>query len=312
MSRRLLVLVLLSSLLTLAGAGSASARVTAQSLLPPDLLDTAVGAPVARETGHLTGFRLDPPGPYEVRVENEGDAVVVSIQRGNPRRRAAISYYLARGVAGPERLRATFGHLGQISMRFRESRHRPWFGKKRRCRGASRFVVRRGVFVGNFRFRGEDGRVNFRVHRVKGSTVSVAAKCRPGDRRRQQRSSSSSIFEDSLSGLIASDREGVDSTVFGAISIGGRLFYLAQREESKGKLAVLRMAIVRTHGDLPLNEAATAGKFSPGTPFHGAGRYRAAPDGSTSWLGGLTVDFPGASRFPLTGPSYETFIEAGL
>lgn len=310
MSRRLLFLVLLCSALTLVGGGSAEAQVTPRSLLPADLLDTAVGPPVARETGFLTGFRLDPPGPYEVRVQNEGDAVVVSVLRGNPRKRAAVSHYLARGIAGPGRLRATFGRLGQISMRFRESRHQRWHGKKRRCRGSSRFVIRRGVFVGNFRFRGEDGRLKLRAHRAKGSITSVAAKCQVGNRRRQARSSS--IFEDSFSGLIATDREGVNSTVFGAISFGGRLFYLAQREESKGKLAVLRMAIVRTHGDFPLNEAATDGRFSPGTPFHGAGRYRAAPDGSTSWLGGLSVDFPGASRFPLAGPTYETLIEAGI
>jgi hypothetical protein len=310
MSRRLLVLVLLTAALALVGSGPAAARVTPRSLLPPDLMDTAVGAPVADEPGFLAGFRLDPPGPYEVRVGTEGEAVVVSIIRGNPRKRAAASHYLARGVAGPERLRATFGRLGQISMRFRESRHRPWFGKKRRCRGAGRFVVRRGVFVGNFKFRGEDGRLKLRVHRAKGSITTVAAKCRRGDRHREARSSS--VFEDTLSGLIATDREGVDATVFGAISIGGRLFYVAQREEAKGKLAVLRMAIVLTHGDLPLNEAATAGRFSPGTPFHGAGRYRAAPDGSTTWLGGLSVDFPGVSRFPLAGPGYETFIEAGL
>ncbi len=310
MSRRLLVLFLLSTALTLSGGGSAGARVTLQSLLPTDVLGTEVGAPVAREPGFITGFRLDPPGPYKVEVETEGDAVVVSVLRGNPRKRAAATVYLARGVAAPERLQATFGKLGKISMRFRESRHRPWFGKKRRCRGADRFVVRRGVFVGSFRFRGEDGYLKVRTQRAKGSIVSIAAKCRRGDRRRSLRSTSP--FEEEFSGLIASDRNGVNSTVFGAISFGGRLFYLAQREESRGKLAVLRMAIVRTHGELPLNEAVTAGKFSPGTPFHGAGLYRAAPDGSTSWSGGLSIDFPGAPRFPLAGPTYETFLEAGL
>jgi len=309
-SRRILALILLSSTLALAVAAPAVARNPLQSLLASSPLGAEVGAPVNREVGFRTGFSLDPTGPYEVRVQTSGDAVVVSVARGNRRRRVVLTNYLARGVATPERLQATFGRFGKISMRFRESRHRPWFGKKRRCRGAGRFVVRRGVFVGSFRFRGEDGYLGIRAHRAKGSISSVASKCRRQSRRRGAQSSS--IFDDSFSGLVASDRTGVNSTAFAAISFGGRLFYFAEREENRGKLSILRTALVRSHGDLPLNEAVTAGRFSPGTPFNGAGRYRAAPDGSTSWSGNLSVDFPGAPRFPLTGPTYETFLEAGF
>jgi hypothetical protein len=309
MSRRTLVLVLASSL-TLCAAGSAAAQAAPRSVLPADLLDAAVGAPVVPESRFHTGFGIDPPGPYEVRVQTDGAAVVVSVIRGDRRKRVAVTNYLARGVAAPERLQATFGKLGKISMRFRESSHRPWHGKRRRCRGAGRFVVRRGVFVGSFRFRGEGGYLTVRAHRAKGSVSSVASKCRRQARRRGARSSS--VFEDSFSGLIASDRVGVNSTVFGVLSFRGRLFYLAQREENMGRLAVLRNAIVSDRGRFPLNEAATVGRFSPGTPFHGTGRYRAAPDGSTSWSGDLAVDFPGAARFPLTGPTYETLLEAGF
>lgn len=308
MSKRILVLAL--SLLTLGGAASAEAKVPPRSVLPADLLDAAVGAPVAQEPGFHTGFGIDPPGPYEVRVRTDGAAVVVSVIRGDRRKRFAVTNYLARGVARPERLQATFGKLGSISMRFRESRQRPWFGKRRRCRGADRFVVRRGVFVGSFRFRGEGGYLTVRAHRAKGSISSVAAKCqRQGHRRRER---SSSIFEDSISGLLATDRAGVAATVFAAISFRGRLIHLAQREENRGRLAILRIAVLSGRGELPLNEAATAGNFSPAAPFHGNGRYRAAPDGSASWSGNLSVDFPGAPRFPLTGPDYETFLEAGF
>lgn len=309
MSRRILVLGLLAATLAVAVAAPAAAENPLQSLLSTNPLGTEVGAPVTPEAGFRTGFRIDPPGPYKVRVETAGNAVVVSVLRGNPRHRIAGTSYLARGVATQERLQATFGKLGKISMRFRESKHRPWFGKKRRCRGRDRFVVRRGVFVGSFHFHGEGGYLTIGAHRVKGSIATVAAKCR---KRHHREARSSSVFDETFSGLIATDRNGVNATVFAAISFGGRLFYIAQREESRGKLAVLRTALVRTHGELPLNEAVTGGKFSPGTPFHGGGRYRAAADGSTTWLGNLSVDFPGATRFPLAGPGYETFLEAGF
>lgn len=309
MSRRILILGLLSAALTISGGGTAAARQAAAPLISTHHLGAEVGAPVAPELKFHTGFVLDPPGPYEVGVRTAGGAVGVAVARRNGHRSGAATEYLARGVAAPERLQANFGKFGSISMRFRESKHRPWFGKKRRCRGAGRFVVRRGVFVGNFRFHGEDGYVTVQIHRAEGSISSLASKCRQRDHHRSG-ALSSALFEDPFSDLVAVDRNGLDSTVFAAISYRGRLQYSAEREENRGRLAILRSAFVEAHGELPLNEAVTAGRFSPGSPFHGSGHYRAAPDGSTSWSGNLSVDFPGTPRFPLAGPGYEIFLEA--
>jgi hypothetical protein len=312
MSRPILILTLLVSILALAGAGAAGAQGTPAPLIPSGPLSAEVGAPVSPQRSFFSNLTLDPPGPYEVRVGTGGSAVALTVFRGRRHRRIAATEYLARGVATPERMQATFGRFGRISVHFRESRHRPWVGKRRRCRGADRFVVRRGVFVGSLRFRGERGYLTLHVHRAKGSITTRASKCihrRPGAPRA---AASSSPFEDSFSGMVASERNGVDLTAFLALGFRGKLAYFGQHEENRGKLSILREAFVASHGDFDLNEAVTAGRFSPGTPFHGTGRYRAAPDGSTSWLGNLTVDFPGAPRFPLTGPAFETFLEAGL
>lgn len=311
MSRRILILGLLYSTLAVSGGGTAAAQPLAAPLIPAHHLGAKVGSPVAAEPQVHTGFVLDPPGPYEVGVRAAGDAVVVTVARRSGRRSGAATEYLSRGIAAPARLQASFGRFGKISMRFRESKHRPWFGKKRRCHGTSRFVVRRGVFVGKFRFRGEDGYVAVHVHRAKGSISSLAPKCRRGDHHRSA-AGSSFLFEDPFSDLIAVDRNGLDSTVFAAISYRGRLEYFADREENRGRLAILRAAVVEARGELQLNEAVTAGRFTPGSPFHGSGRYRAAPDGSTAWSGNLSVDFPGAPRFPLAGPGYETLLEAAF
>ncbi|HEY6731780.1 MAG TPA: hypothetical protein VI039_12250 [Solirubrobacterales bacterium] len=309
MSRRALVLGLLCSILALGTASTASAQELPLSLLPPISLDTEVGPPLTPERGFRTLLTVDAPGAYDVNVVTDGSAVALRVSRTSGGKWGTATYYLARGVAQPERLRATFGKLGKISMRFRESRHRPWFGKRRDCRGKSRFVVKRGVFVGNLRFRGEDDYLTIRTHRVKGSILSVAPKCLPGNRGRAR---SSAALEDSFTGFVASDRDGVESTAFGALSIRERLVYLAQHEENRGKLGILHMAIVGDRGELDFNESITVGKFSPGGPFHGTGLYRAAPDGSTTWTGNLSIDFPGAPGFPLTGPAYETFLEAGF
>jgi hypothetical protein len=311
MNMRILALALLASTLALTGSGVAAAQGPPASLIPSGPLSAEVGAPVSPQPSFRSNLTIDPPGPYEIKVGTSGSAVALTVTRGQRRKRVAATQYLARGVERPERLRATFGKFGRISMHFRESRHRPWAGKRRRCRGPDRFVVRRGVFVGSLHFRGEDGYLTIHIHRAKGSITTRAAKCLQ-PRRRPRATSSSSPFEDTFSEFIASERHGVSLTAFAALSFRGKLAYFAQSEESRGKLSIVRWAFVASHGDLDLNETVTGGKFSPGTPFHGTGRYRAAPDGSTSWLGNLSADFPGAPRFPLAGPAYETFLEAGL
>ncbi len=310
MNRRAVVSGLLAGVLSLFAATSAGAqeRSVPQLAGVPVVIQLSVLFSLQPAVG--PSFSVDPAGPYEVEVGASEGAVVLTVLRKSSGKRVALTQYVARGVQTPERLQATFGKLGHVSMRFRESRHRPWFGKHRRCRGADRFVTRRGVFVGNFQFRGESDYLAIRAHRAEGAISSVAAKCRRHHRPSHAHSSSQS--DETFSGLIATQRNGVNSTVFAGLSFRGRRVFLAQREESRGRMSVLRSAVVIGPGELPLNGTLTAGRFSPGTPFHGTGRYQAAPDGSTSWLGNLSVDFPGAPRSPLAGPAFEPFLEAGF
>ncbi|HWJ43513.1 MAG TPA: hypothetical protein VNR67_08775 [Solirubrobacterales bacterium] len=296
--------------LALLAASPAGARSAPESKATTIPIALQLSFLLAQDPDFHLSFLVDPPGPDEVAVGSSEGAVVLAVLRGNPKKRVALTEYVARGIQTPERLRASFGKLGRVSMRFRESRRRPWFGKVRDCRGRDRFVVRRGTFVGNLRFRGEDGYLNIRAHRAKGAIPGVAAKCQRGNRSRLAHGSS--IIDGSFSGLLATWRNGVNATVFAAASFRDDLVYVAQREESRGRLSVFRTAAAIGRGELPLNETVTGGRFSPPAPFHGTGRYRAEPDGSASWTGNLSVDFPGAPRFPLAGPGFETSLEAGF
>lgn len=310
MKRPTVATCLLALALALLAASPATARSAPDSKATTIPIGLQLSFLLAQNPAFDLGFIIDPPGPEKVAVGSSEGAVVLAVLRGDPEKRAALTEYVARGVQTPERLQASFGKFGRLSMRFRESRRRPWFGKARRCRGRDRFVLRRGVFVGNLRFRGEGGYLNIRAHRAKGAIPSLAAKCR--HRHRHLGAHSSSIFDDTFSGLLATRRNGVNATAFGAASFRDDLVYVAQREEGRGRLSVFRTAIFVGHGDLPLNESVTAGRFSPPAPFHGSGHYRAAADGSTSWTGNLSVDFLGAPRFPLAGAGFETSLEAGF
>ncbi len=277
-------------------------------LLPPPPRSHLLGqhgGPVKPTAFFRSGFVLRADG-YKVGVSTFGSAVFLEVWRGDRGKRIATSY-MARGVARPERLQATFGQFGKVKMRFRPSRHRTWVGKRRTCRGANRFIKKHGVFRGNLRFRGEGGYVSVRIHRAKGAVVIPAPKCR------KRRGGPGFDFSfnpfEPRAGLLSVMRQGIDATALLALEGRRTTQFVATTEDSRPRVAIVRTAVLRKHSPIRIDEALTAARLTPPAPFHGTGRYRAYPDGATSWSGDLTVNFPGAPRFPLTGPSWETFLE---
>lgn len=228
--RRLPILVLLALALAAPAQSAAAERTLLPSLLTARLL-AEHGAPVKPAIRFRTGFVVEGPSNYKVGVSTFGGAVILEVWRGRKGQRSSTAY-LARGVATSERLQATFGKFGKVSMRFRESRNRTWFGKRRNCRGASRFVKRRGVFVGNLRFKGEDGYVSVRVKRAKGAVVTEAAKCR-NRRPPITLPDLSFLFFEPETALLALNREGVDSTAFLALE-GKRMTTFLVSDEKPG------------------------------------------------------------------------------
>lgn len=262
------------------------------------------GGPVRPAPLFRSGFVADAPGPYEVGVSTYGSGLYLEVWRGGKKQRS-MTAYLSRGVAKPEHLRATFGKFGEVSMRFRRA---PSQRVTKRCFFGRLLVKQHGVFVGNLRFRGEGGYVSVRLHRAKGGIL------RPGKRCHVRHHAFDPAFLEALfakpeAAMLAISREGVDSTAMLAIAAGKRSAFYAADEESRGKLAIVRLAEVHKPGRVRIDEAITSGTLAPPPPFQGTGRYRAFPDGSRAWSGDLSVNFPGAVRFPLTGPGFETLLE---
>lgn len=310
MKRQLAALLFFALVSTLAAPLAARASATGGPLLPPlppRKLMTQVGAPVPPTRSFRSGFEVEgADGPYGVGVSTFGSSVTLVVFQEH-RKEVSETLYLARGVATPDRLQATFGHFGGVKMRFRER------SKHQVCHGRLKLTRHKGVFVGNLRFKGENGYVSVHLHRAVGGILEPSGRC-PRQRRRRRRShggdDGSSILFASPAALVAQAREGVDATGVLALEFLGIAGVLASHQENRGKLAIIREALVYTHPAFHVNEAATSAKLAPPVPFHGTGRYRAAPDGSYTWTGDLSVNFPGAPRFPLTGPQFELFLEA--
>lgn len=282
------------------------------ALLALALCGALVPAAASATPRFNAGFRLH-HGRYEVLVENIAQGVFVTVEAGplESKHEGAESIYVARGTATESGLRASFGAFGSISMRFHTAASRSWVKPGRDCESAGRFLVRRGTWQGRFHFRGEDGYIQLDVNRVRGRVGTVAPQCRrqpaaAGSRRSLIRPSQESFLGPEVPVVQASWRHGtVVSAFIGAGTASGSHF-LVSTEETRGQVSIFRGAVA--HGPpkaVSADRALTRARVAPPAPFHGRGRYRAAADGSRIWGGDLSVSFPGAPHYELTGSPFE-------
>jgi hypothetical protein len=223
---------------------------------------------------------------------------------------SAATVYVARGTATSRRLEASFGSLGKVAMRFQPSPS-PVGRSRQVCRGDSGSLDRRGVYVGGFRFTGEGGYVSVQAHRVKGDVSTPSPVCtRSRSVRRPKRATGPERHHEQPPAiLLASWRHAVDSAEFAVIGIGEDTLFFATTAQSEGRLAVLRLAIAGAkRKTFTVDDALTSAQVSPPAPFDGTGTYTAAPDGTTTWTGSLSVNFPGAEHFPMVGPQFKAFV----
>jgi hypothetical protein len=301
-----------------AGATSLDLLPRTQTPLPHNL--RAMLQPLARisapRSSYLSHFELNRRG-FRVGVVGIGDTVAVTVERGRHRRfGGATTVYLARGSVSPRRIDASFGDLGKVDVRFRPSGRVLKSSRRRRCIGVHRYTIRTGVFVGEIHLRGENGYLSLNAHRGKGRVrypkrlhCRSGFPSRSGRHKRHRHRVRPALLE-------AAWHHGVDSTAFFALKglfLGDRALYAAVVQHTAGRVGVLHQAIkVGSPRAFKLDSALTRGNITPSGPFDGTGRYTAAPDGTRTWGGSLTVSFPGAPHVPLTGPQFKPFLEAGF
>jgi hypothetical protein len=83
----------------------------------------------------------------------------------------------------------------------------------------------------------------------------------------------------------------------------------ASTKERVGRIRVYRRALRVTkqdEGEFSFDTALTSAHVAPGgEPFVGSAEYR----GPDSWMGSLTVSFPGEESVPLAGPEYQATLK---
>jgi hypothetical protein len=293
----------LAAALALAAAGPSSAAAST-------LIEPAVGGELSQH--HFAPELTVRQNGYRVTVAARRGAVALTAMRKQALRSATASSYVAKGTATGKLVRADFGRFGRISLRFHPTGPPPKI-RGARCHGPLGEAVRRGVFVGTLRFRGEDGYVAVDAHRIKGR-ISRVVRCRRHRHRHRHRNGrrpligvhTSPFGNAELPFLAAQWKTATTSKTFVALKGTHSPLFLAMTAANAGRVSVYRVALAVGHmPDLQLNGSLTEGRVRPGSPFNGEATYRAAPDGSHAWEGSLAVSFPGAEE-PLTDVPLET------
>ncbi|MBS1892122.1 MAG: hypothetical protein JST59_12570 [Actinobacteria bacterium] len=218
------------------------------------------------------------------------------------------------------RLRASFGAIGSLSVRFRPDGRGRLGRKSAKCTGR-RGGEEYGQFVGRISLRGEGGYFAVHAHRLAGSlTRTFRLRCHV--KRRRTIYPPESLREAVLPQLFLPGDGSLASLQVEAKE-GGRVLgmrvdhFAGQREgatvelierEYQGKMPVGRGAFIEASPpgtlltSLP-GEGPKRATFKPPAPFRGEAEYVAVSPTSHSWTGTLSVQLPGLLQ-PLTGPEF--------
>jgi hypothetical protein len=221
------------------------------------------------------------------------------------------------------RVRATFGGVGSISLRFRPSGRSRSHSIKKNCQG-QRPREERGHFVGTIRLRGENDYFRLSVARANGYLDrSFRLRCRV--RHQAPVPPPTSLPEAVIPGF---------GFVYGSGGGSVALLEAGTREGDRGVElraahmqgarpgAEVQAIAVEYQGKMPVGRSAWASESPAGTlltslpgehprtatlrpvaPFSGEGSFVATAPTAHSWTGDLAVQFPGLLE-PLAGPAF--------
>jgi hypothetical protein len=252
-----------------------------------------------------TEFSLKGSGGYSISVFGNHGRVSLTAQRGN----ASVTYK-ARGLASSRRIKARFGGLGRVSVRFHPTRPSHLVPEPPgNCKGRGE-VVQAGRFVGTIAFEGEQGYTTVHASGAMGK-VTKAFKQTCISQGSEEGGPTVTILNAS------SKSSGVFITAFKVVyrahpRFDGALLGASIVEFRPGGLSILRSISVTTSLDAFTVSGSggeiTSATIAPPRPFTGTAEYQRTKGSSGSWTGSLVGDFPGRGEVSLAGPEFSAEI----
>jgi hypothetical protein len=252
-------------------------------------------------------FELRTKSGYRVQVEGSGHEATLAVSRKS----IGAVYAVRTAKVSTDGLRARFGKLGRISVRFEPSGKVDREEPPRRCKGKER-VVRFGRYVGTIRFRGELGYVRVVAGEARGTSVSAPPwRCKPRHHggkfaARSSKKAPPDIEFTVLEATARNNRLGFVATEVQAPKEQPLTIFNAGTLSRRGGMVLYHYALVlgkdRTFS---FDDALSTATVDPPKPFRGSAAFQRNPDGSTAWSGTLRVFLPGVGDLALAGPQYK-------
>jgi hypothetical protein len=267
------------------------------------------------------GYRITVSAELDSIPASAGPESVTSPVELSVKGHSGTAQYSVSGQVTANTIKARFGRLGRVSVRFRPSGHQRRVRVPKKCIENRLPVVTAtlGSFVGTIEFRGERGYTNVSARRAKGgigdpladTAKKLVCDFHESDAERKRELESVSLDASPPDARIGFDAgrlfgtwPGLPSPVAGPGGIRNLFFALASEEQ--GGMSIIRAAAsLGGSEDFVFDDALTSATVSPPFPFSGSGSFLRNPDGSTSWTGTLAVLLPGLGTVGLTGGSAE-------
>ncbi len=249
------------------------------------------------------------------------------------RRHEAAIYLDRRGFANQDGVRASFGKLGEIDLRFHvlstarrtSGQSADWTG----CRSTPKDKY--GYFTGTVAFRGEEGFTKIRRHRVYGRAAPAQSlKCIAGSTRLSSRSveknnsknqpelSMTSLYPfrafiaggEAITEIVSLVRSGVPLNLANLPAKG--VPFRAQVFEERGALLITRILIAKGADTSFVAGPYKSVTVTPPEPFSGEGEYHGCATRSVAeWRGSVKASLPGLSGITYGGNRFDFGFKPG-
>jgi hypothetical protein len=253
----------------------------------------------ASAEAHLAGTH-----GYRLTISAQEGHLSVAATKGN----AWVSYF-TRAKFEDDRIDARLPGVGRVSLRFheRERGHEPGPAY---CHGPAP-VVRRGVFVGWIRIRGERDYTRAESRHVRGKIVGAfRTKCHLPFR--------AQTGIDAPTRLEAAARRGKGLLTFSAIRLplgdqGEPVVFRASLDRQRGPMLVSNTvwSITKKGDSLAIASPPRSATIDPPRPFTGGAAFQQESSKDFSWTGDLAAELPGIGEVSLAGPGFKSSLCLG-
>jgi hypothetical protein len=241
---------------------------------------------------------------YSIYISGSERSVLVLATK----RKTSVSYFVFREGLKGDRLRGRLPGIGWIQLRFNEL-SRSQLPYEDGCRGPAT-LVRRGVFEGSIRIRGESGYTRVEKRRAFGKIVQEPrTTCRERAAAMTSRAETQTLTAETSRGegylrLIAYRVPWIE---FDALYVNASLL------RERGRMAIINSsyAVTRDPGKLAIARPPRSATLTPPRPFTGMAAFAQESQKDFNWTGDLAVELPGIGEVGLAGPGWKSGLCVG-